>query len=117
MTRVKRGVLVRRRHKRLLKLAKGYYSSRSRVFCSAKQTVIKAGQYAYRDRRRKRREYRQNWIRLINSRLGFDNLSYNKFIFFLKKSGILLNRKILSSDVCISDKNFLFLLSILHCKK
>ena len=86
MARVKRGVIARRRHKKILKQAKGYYGARSRVFRVAKQAVIKAGQYAYRDRRQRKRQFRQLWIARINAGARQNGLSYSKFINGLKKS-------------------------------
>src|SRR5690554_7917893 len=85
MARVKRGVVARRRHKKILKQAKGYYGARSRVFRVAKQAVIKAGQYAYRDRRQRKRQFRQLWIARINAGARVNGLSYSKFINGLKK--------------------------------
>src|SRR5690554_7542943 len=78
MARVKRGVIARRRHKKILKQAKGYYGARSRVFRVAKQAVIKAGQYAYRDRRQRKRQFRQLWIARINAGARVNGLSYSK---------------------------------------
>ena len=86
MARVKRGVIARRRHKKIMKQAKGYYGARSRVFRVAKQAVIKAGQYAYRDRRQRKRQFRQLWIARINAGARLNGLSYSKFINGLKKS-------------------------------
>src|SRR5690554_5765618 len=96
MARVKRGVIARRRHKKILKQAKGYYGARSRVFRVAKQAVIKAGQYAYRDRRQRKRQFRQLWIARINAGARVNGLSYSKFINGLKKASIEIDRKILS---------------------
>ena len=97
MARVKRGVVARKRHKKILKLAKGYYGARSRVFRVAKQAVIKAGQYAYRDRRQKKRQFRALWIARING------LSYSRFIAGLKKASIEIDRKVLS-DLAVNEK-------------
>ena len=80
MTRVKRGVVARRRHKKVLKMAKGYYGARSRVFRVAKQAVIKAGQYAYRDRRQRKRQFRALWIQRINAGARQHGLSYSRFV-------------------------------------
>jgi len=93
MTRVKRGVVARRRHKKILKQAKGYYGARSRVFRVAKQAVIKAGQYAYRDRRQRKRQFRALWIARINAASRANGLSYSRFIAGLKKSGIEIDRR------------------------
>ena len=79
MTRVKRGVVARRRHKKVLKQAKGYYGARSRVFRIAKQAVIKAGQYAYRDRRNRKRQFRALWIQRINAGARINGMSYSRF--------------------------------------
>ena len=96
MARVKRGVVARRRHKKVLKQAKGYYGARSRVFRVAKQAVIKAGQYAYRDRRQRKRQFRQLWIARINAGARTNGLSYSKFINGLKKAAVEIDRKVLA---------------------
>lgn len=96
MARVKRGVIARRRHKKILKQAKGYYGARSRVFRVAKQAVIKAGQYAYRDRKVRKREFRRLWIVRINAAARLHGLSYSRFINGLKKANIELDRKVLA---------------------
>ena len=96
MARVKRGVVARRRHKKILKLAKGYYGARSRVFRVAKQAVIKAGQYAYRDRRQRKRQFRALWIARINAGARVNGLSYSRFIAGLKKAAIEIDRKVLA---------------------
>ncbi len=85
MARVKRGVIARARHKKILKQAKGYYGARSRVYRVAFQAVIKAGQYAYRDRRQRKRQFRQLWIARINAAARQNGISYSKFINGLKK--------------------------------
>lgn len=103
MARVKRGVVARARHKKILKQAKGYYGSRSRVYRVAFQAVIKAGQYAYRDRRQKKRQLRQLWIVRINAAAHQSGISYSCFINGLKKASIEINRKILA-DIAIFDK-------------
>lgn len=103
MARVKRGVIARRRHKKILKLAKGYYGARSRVFRVAKQAVIKAGQYAYRDRRDRKRQFRSLWIARINAASRANGLSYSRFINGLKKAGIALDRRVLA-DIAVHDK-------------
>jgi large subunit ribosomal protein L20 len=103
MPRVKRGVTARAKHKKILNEAKGYYGARSRVFRVAKQAVIKAAQYAYRDRRNKKREFRSLWIIRINAAVRAHDMSYSTFINGLKKAGINLDRKILS-DIAIHDK-------------
>ena len=102
MARVKRGVVARRRHKKILKLAKGYYGARSRVFRVAKQAVIKAGQYAYRDRRQKKRQFRALWIARINAAVREEGLTYSQFIHMLNEKGIGLDRKILA-DLAMNE--------------
>jgi large subunit ribosomal protein L20 len=102
MPRVKRGVTAKARHKKVLKLAKGYYGARSRVYRVAKQAVIKAGQYAYRDRRQKKRQFRTLWIARINAASRECGLSYSRFINGLKKASIELDRKVLA-DMAVHD--------------
>ena len=102
MARVKRGVVAGRRHKKILKKAKGYFNARRKVFRTAKQAVIKAGQYAYRGRREKKREYRALWITRINAAARSHGISYSKLIGKLGKAKIELNRKMLA-DIAISD--------------
>jgi large subunit ribosomal protein L20 len=104
MARVKRGVVARRSHKKVLKAAKGYYGARSRVFRVAKQAVIKAGQYAYRDRRAKKRNFRALWITRINAQSRAEGLSYSRLIAGLKKANITLDRRVLA-DLAIHDKS------------
>ncbi len=104
MPRVKRGVTAKARHKKVLKLAKGYYGARSRVYRVAKQAVIKAGQYAYRDRRQKKRQFRALWIVRINAQARECGLSYSRFIDGLKKAQIELDRKVLA-DMAVHDKD------------
>lgn len=103
MPRVKRGVTAHARHKKILKQAKGYYGARSRVLRVAKQAVTKAGQYAYRDRRVKKRTFRQLWITRINAQSRVEGMSYSRFIAGLKKANIELDRRVLS-DLAIHDK-------------
>ena len=103
MARVKRGVIARRRHKKIMKQAKGYYGARSRVFRVAKQAVIKAGQYAYRDRRQRKRQFRQLWIARINAGARLNGLSYSKFINGLKKATVEIDRKVLA-DQAVNEK-------------
>ena len=103
MPRVKRGVTARARHKKVMKAAKGYYGARSRVYRVAKQAVTKAGQYAYRDRRQKKRQFRQLWIARINAAARQNGLSYSRFINGLKKASIEIDRKILA-DIAVHDK-------------
>lgn len=96
MARVKRGVSARRRHKKVLKQAKGYYGNRSKNWRTANQAVIKAGQYAYRDRRVRKRELRALWVVRINAAARAQGLSYSSFMHGLKRAGIELDRKILA---------------------
>ena len=103
MARVKRGVVARRSHKKILTAAKGYYGARSRVFRVAKQAVIKAGQYAYRDRRNKKRSFRALWITRINAQSRTLGISYSRLIAGLKKADIELDRRVLA-DLAIHDK-------------
>lgn len=103
MARVKRGVQARRRHKKVLKLAKGYYNARRKIYRVAKQAVIKAGQYAYRDRRVRKRQFRALWITRINAGARNNGMSYSRFINGLKKADISLDRKVLA-DMAVNDK-------------
>lgn len=103
MPRVKRGVTAHARHKKVLKKAKGYYGARSKVYRVAKQAVIKAGQYAYRDRRQRKRQFRQLWITRINAAARENGLSYSRLINGLKKAGIEIDRKVLA-DIAVFDK-------------
>ena len=103
MTRVKRGVVARRRHKKVLKQAKGYYGARSRIFRVAKQAVIKAGQYAYRDRRNRKRAFRALWIARINAGARANGLSYSRLIAGLKKANVEIDRKVLA-DLAMNEQ-------------
>ncbi len=103
MARVKRGVTAHARHKKVLKAAKGYYGARSRTYRAAVQAVTKAGQYAYRDRRQKKRQFRELWIVRINAAARQHDLSYSQFMNGLKLAGIEIDRKVLS-DLAITDK-------------
>ena len=102
MARVKRGVQAGRRHKKILGKAKGYYNARRKVFRAAKQAVIKAGQYAYRDRRAKKRDFRALWITRINAAAREFGLSYSKIINGLKKAEIEIDRKMLA-DLAVNQ--------------
>jgi len=104
MARVKRGVIAKARHKKILKLAKGYYGARSRVYRVAKQAVIKAGQYAYRDRKQRKRQFRALWIARINAGARQHGLSYSRLIAGLKLANILVDRKVLA-DLAVHDKS------------
>lgn len=103
MARVKRGVQAHRRHKKILDQAKGYYGARSRVYRVAKQAVIKAGQYAYRDRRQRKRDFRALWITRINAAARMHGLSYSRMIDGLNKSSIQIDRKILA-ELAVHDQ-------------
>ena len=103
MPRVKRGVTARARHKKVLKKAKGYYGARNRVYRVAKQAVTKAGQYAYRDRRQRKRQFRALWIVRINAAAREHGLSYSRLINGLKKAAIDIDRKVLA-DLAVHDK-------------
>lgn len=104
MARVKRGVTARKRHKKILKQAKGYYNARRKVYRVAKQAVIKAGQYAYRDRKQRKRQFRALWIARINAAARMNGLSYSRFINGLKKANVSLDRKVLA-DMAVHDKS------------
>lgn len=102
MARVKRGVTARAKHKKVLKKAKGYYGARSRVYRVANQAVTKAGQYAYRDRRVKKRMFRRLWIVRINAAARQFDLSYSRFMDGLNKASIDVDRKMLA-DIAVND--------------
>lgn len=102
MPRVKRGVTARARHKKVLALAKGFRGRRKNVYRIAKQAVMKAGQYAYRDRRAKKREFRRLWIARINAGSRALGLTYSKFIAGIKKASIEIDRKVLA-DMAVND--------------
>jgi large subunit ribosomal protein L20 len=102
MARVKRGVIARRRHNKVLKAAKGYYGARRKVFRVAKQAVIKAGQYAYRDRRQRKRQFRRLWIARINAAARMNGMTYSRFINGLNKAGVAVDRKVLA-DIAVHD--------------
>jgi len=102
MARVKRGVVAHARHKKVLKQAKGYYGARRKVYRVAKQAVIKAGQYAYRDRRNNKRMFRRLWIVRINAAARQFDMSYSRFMDGLNKAGIEVDRKVLA-DLAVHD--------------
>jgi len=110
MTRVKRGNVARRRRKKILKLAKGFRGSHSKLFCTAKQQVLKALRYSYIGRKNKKRYYRKLWIIRINAAVQEYQINYSQFIYHLKKSGIALNRKMLSQLAILDNKSFNFLI-------
>lgn len=103
MPRVKRGVTARARHKKVIAAAKGYRGRRGNVFRIAKQAVMRAGQYAYRDRRNKKRTFRALWITRINAAVREHDMTYSVFIAGLKKASIELDRKVLA-DLAVRDK-------------
>jgi len=102
MARVKGGVVTRRRHKKVLKLAKGYRGSKSRIFRTANQQVLKSLAYAFRDRRNKKRDFRRLWISRINAAARMNGISYSVFISGLKQAGVSINRKVLA-DLAVND--------------
>ena len=102
MARVKRGVTAGARHKKVLKKAKGYYNARRKIYRAAKQAVIKAGQYAYRGRREKKREYRALWITRINAASRLCGMTYSTLIDGLNKAGLAIDRKVLA-DLAMHD--------------
>lgn len=104
MARVKKALTAKKKHKKVLSSTKGHYGARSRLFKTAKQSNIKSMQYAFRDRKNKKRSFRSLWITRINASLDGADLSYSKFISLLKANKIVLNRKILS-DLAVSDKD------------
>ena len=102
MARVKRGVMKHKRHHKILKEASGYFGGKSRLFKTANEQVMKSGQYAYRDRRNRKREFRQLWIARINAACRAQGVQYSRFIAALHASGVELDRKVLS-EMAISD--------------
>jgi large subunit ribosomal protein L20 len=102
MARVKRGVVAKARHKKVLSKAKGYYGARSKVYRVAKQAVIKAGQYAYRDRRQRKRQFRALWITRINAAARLHGMSYSRLINGLHRAEIDIDRKVLA-DIAVHD--------------
>ena len=106
MARVKRGVVAHARHKKILKLAKGYKRARSKVYRVAKQAVIKAGQYAYIGRKQRKRQFRSLWITKINAAARLNNMSYSQFMNQLKKADISINRKMLAELAMNNAESF-----------
>ncbi|NMA60609.1 MAG: 50S ribosomal protein L20 [Firmicutes bacterium] len=102
MSRVKGGTVTRQRRKKTLKLAKGYYGDKSKKYRVANQQVMKSGNYAYRDRKVKKRDFRKLWITRINAAARMNGMSYNAFIHGLKKNGVEVNRKVLA-DIAVHD--------------
>lgn len=106
MPRVKGGTVTRARRKKTIKLAKGYYGSKSILYKTAKQAVMKSGQYAYRDRRNKKRDFRKLWIARINAAARMNGISYSRLMNGLKLAGIEVNRKMLSEIAITDEKAF-----------
>ncbi len=104
MPRAKRGVASRKRRKKIMKEARGYFGGRSKLYRTAKETVARARAYAYRDRRTKKRDFRRLWISRINAATRLFDLTYGTFISGLKKAGVILDRKILS-EIAVKDPN------------
>lgn len=102
MARVKRGVVAKARHKKVLGKARGYYGARSKLFKTAKQAVIKAGQYAYRDRRQRKRQFRALWIARINAAARLHGISYSRLINGMSRADIEVDRKVLA-DIAVHD--------------
>lgn len=102
MPRVKRGTMVKKRHKKVLKLARGYFGAKSKQFKVANQQVMKSLMYAYRDRRMRKRDFRRLWIARINAAARLNGVSYSRFISGLKKSGVEVNRKMLA-ELAVND--------------
>ncbi|MBC8080061.1 MAG: 50S ribosomal protein L20 [Gorillibacterium sp.] len=102
MARVKGGFVTRRRHKKVLKLARGYFGSKHRLFRTANQQVMKSGLYAYRDRRRKKRDFRRLWVTRINAAARLNGMTYSTLMYGLKLAGVNVNRKILA-ELAVSD--------------
>ena len=102
MARVKNGAVTKARHKKVLKQAKGYFGSKHRLYKSAKEQLMHSGQYAFRDRKQKKREFRKLWITRINAACRENGISYSRFIEGLNKAGVLVNRKMLS-EIAIND--------------
>src|SRR5699024_1226035 len=103
MPRVKGGTVTRARRKRVLKLAKGYYDGKKRLFKTAKQQVMKSGQYAYRDRRQRKRDFRKLWITRINAAAGLNDISYSQLMHGLRLAEIEVSRKMLA-DLAVNDE-------------
>lgn len=102
MARVKRGVMTHKSHVKILTAAKGYWGGKHRLIKTAKEAVMKAGQYAYRDRRVRKREFRRLWITRINAACRANGITYNRFIEALTKQGVELDRKMLA-EMAVSD--------------
>ena len=103
MARVKTGYTTKRRHKKILKAAKGYFGSKHRLYKTAKEQLMHSGVYAFRDRRAKKRDFRKLWITRINAECRVNEISYSRFINGLNKAGVIINRKMLA-EMAVSDK-------------
>jgi large subunit ribosomal protein L20 len=114
--RVKGGTVTRARRKRILNLAEGYFGARHTLFKTAKQAVMKARQYAYRDRRKIKSDFRKLWIKRLNAAVRVYDLSYSQFMFGLKLAGITINRKMLSELAIHDEKNFKILVDTAKSK-
>lgn len=110
MTRIKRGITTKKKHKKILKLTKGYYGARRNTFKAAKQAFIKANQYSYRDRKNKKRNFRSLWIININAALRQYGMTYSKFINLTKKSNVTINRKNLYNLIKDNKLNLKYIL-------
>nr|YP_010619679.1 Ribosomal protein L20 [Tayloriella tenebrosa]WAX03692.1 Ribosomal protein L20 [Tayloriella tenebrosa] len=113
MTRIKRGNVARKRRKKVLKLAKGFRGSHSKLFRTAKQQVLKALKYSYIGRKQRKRDYRRLWIIRINAATRLYNINYSEFIYLLKNKNIALNRKILSQLVLIDQFAFTYFIQFI----
>ena len=103
MSRVKRGISTHKRHASLLERAKGFRTGRSKLFKRASEAVLQAGQFAYRDRRTKKRDMRRSWISRVNAAVRMEGLSYSRFMDLLKKSNVMINRRVLS-EMALKDE-------------
>ena len=117
MARVKRGVVAHAKHKKILKLAKGYKGARSKVYRVAKQAVIKAGQYAYIGRKQRKRQFRSLWITKINAAARLNNMSYSQFMNQLKKADININRKMLADLAMNNAESFSAIVNYIATEK
>lgn len=106
MARVKGAIMTRKRRKKVLRLAKGYWGNKSKTFRTAKQAVMKSGQYAYIGRKQKKRDFRRLWITRISAACKLNGINYSTFMYGLKKSNIFLNRKMLSEIAINDEKSF-----------
>jgi large subunit ribosomal protein L20 len=116
MARVKSGMVTRRRHKAILKMARGYRGSKHRLFRTAKQQVMKSLMYAYRDRRVRKRDFRRLWIQRINAAARINGLSYSKLMHGLKLAGVEMNRKMLADLAVVDGSAFTELVTVARTK-